>query len=79
MADEKQKTEELVKCVSELDIDEETKRSVLESIRKGQATKGIRILRQYRGEILNDLHSDQNRLYQIDFVLQKANIKERLL
>lgn len=72
MTDEIQKTEELIKCVSELDIDEEIKCSVIESIRKGQATRGIRLLRQYRGEILNDLHSDQNRLYQIDYVLQKA-------
>ena len=72
MADETQKTEELIKCVSELDIDKEIKCSVIESIRKGQTTKGIRMLRQYRGEILNDLHSDQNRLYQIDYVLQKA-------
>ena len=50
LADETQKTEELIKCVSELDIDEETKCSVIESIRKGQTTKGIRLLRQYRGE-----------------------------
>lgn len=66
MADETQKTEELIKCVSELDIDKEIKCSVIESIRKGQLTRGIRLLRQYRGEILNDLHSDQNKLYQID-------------
>lgn len=72
MADGTQKTEELIKCVSELDIDREIKCSVIESIRKGQPTTGIRLLRQYRGEILNDLHSDQNRLYQIDYVLQKA-------
>lgn len=72
MADETQKTEELIKCVSELDIDEEIKCSVIESIRKGQPTRGIQLLRQYRGEILNDLHSDQNKLYQIDYVLQKA-------
>lgn len=72
MADERQKAKELIKCVSELDIDREIKCSVIESIRKGQSTMGIRLLRQYRGEILNDLHSDQNRLYQIDYVLQKA-------
>ena len=48
MADETQKTEELIKCVSELDIDKEIKCSVIESIRKGQTTKGIRLLRQYR-------------------------------
>lgn len=72
MADETQKTEELIKCVSELDIDEEIKCSVIESIQKGQPTRGIRLLTQYRGEILNDLHSEQNRLYQIDYVLQKA-------
>ena len=30
MADETQKTEELIKCVSELDIDEETKCSVID-------------------------------------------------
>mgnify|MGYP000756440711 CR=1 FL=1 len=72
MADDKQKKEELIKCVSELDIDEETKGSILDSIRKGKSAMGIRLLRQYRGEILNDLHSDQNRLYQIDYVLQKA-------
>lgn len=72
MADKTQKTKELIKFVSELDIDEEIKCSVIESVRKGQTTRGIRLLRQYRGEILNDLHSDQNRLYQIDYVLQKA-------
>lgn len=72
MTAQKQKTEELIKCVSELDIDEKAKRSILDSIQKGQQEKGIRLLRQYRGEILNDLHSDQNKLYQIDYVLQKA-------
>lgn len=72
MADEKKKTEGLIKIVSELDIDDETKCSILDSIRKGQPAMGIRILRQYRGEILNDLHSDQNRLYQIDYALQNA-------
>lgn len=72
MVDENQKIEELIKCVSELDIDEETKCSTVEFIRKGQQTRGIQLLRQYRGEILSNLHSDQNKLYQIDFVLQKA-------
>lgn len=72
MADENERTEELIKCVSELDIDEQIKRSILDSIQKGCLTTGTRLLRQYRGEILNDLHCNQNRLYQIDYVLQKV-------
>lgn len=72
MEDEKQKTAKLIKSVSELDIDEETKVSILESIRKGQPAMGIRLLKHYRKEILSNLHNDQNRLYQIDYVLQQT-------
>lgn len=72
LADKKLKTDELLKCVSELDIDETTKNSVLSFIGSEQPLKGLRLLQQYRGEILKELHSEQNRLYQIDFVLQKA-------
>lgn len=66
------KTEEFSKCVSELNMDEEAKLAILDSIQKGQLLKGVRILQQYRGEILSELHSDQDKLYQIDFALQKA-------
>lgn len=72
MTNEAQEMEELVKCVLELDIDETTKLSVLDFIRKGQLSKGILLLRQCRGEILDYIHSNQDKLYQIDFVLQKA-------
>lgn len=72
MTEEERKTDELMKCISELDIDEEAKRSVLDFIQTGHLAKGIGLLRQYRGEILNDLHNNQNKLYEIDFALQKA-------
>ena len=64
--------EELVKCVLELDIDETAKLSVLDFIHKGQLSKAILLLQQYRREILNHIHNNQDNLYQIDFVLQKV-------
>ena len=64
--------EELIKCVLELDIDETTKLSVLDFIHKGQVLKAILLLQQYRGEILNHIHNNQDALYRIDFVLQKV-------
>lgn len=61
----------LLRCVLELDIDENIKKSILHCVEQQQTSKGIRLLKQCRGEILNNLHGEQNRLYQIDFVLQK--------
>lgn len=68
---EPQEIKELIKCVLELDIDETTKNSVLDFIRKGQSSKGILLLRQYRGKVLGYIHNSQDKLYQIDYVLQK--------
>lgn len=58
--------------VSELDIDDGIKSEMLDSIRKGQLGTAMQALRKYRSTVLAGLHSDQDRLYQIDFVLQKA-------
>ncbi len=72
MANKDIQTDELLKYVVELNIEEKTKAAILDAIQGGQRTKGIQLLKKYRSEILNDIHSDQDKLYQIDFILQKA-------
>lgn len=72
MTNETLENKELVKCIWELGIDETIKRPVLDFIQKGQLSKGILLLQQYRGEVLSRIHNNQDTLYQIDFVLKKA-------
>ena len=67
----KPKSDNLLKYIAELDIDEMIRESILAYIRAGQDEKGIKLLKQYRSEVLTENHATQNRLYQIDFVLQK--------
>ena len=71
MANKDIQTDELLKYVTELNIDQKTKAAIFDAIQTGQRAKSIRLLKKYRGEILHDIHSDQDKLYQIDFVLQK--------
>lgn len=63
---------DLTLLVSQLDIDDSVKSEMLESIRSGQTETAMRILKKYRSTVLDRLHSGQDKLYQIDFVLQKA-------
>ena len=72
MANKDIQTDELLKYVVELNVEEKTKAAILDAIQAGQSAKGIQLLKKYRSEILNDIHSDQDKLYQIDFILQKA-------
>ena len=72
MANKNIQTDELLKYVVELNINEKIKIAILDAIQSGQHAKGIGLLKQYRGEILHDIHSDQDKLYQIDFILQKV-------
>ena len=72
MANKDIQTDELFKYVVELNVEEKTKAAILDAIQSGQRAKGIQLLKKYRSEILNDIHSDQDKLYQIDFILQKA-------
>lgn len=65
-------TDELLNYVVELNIEEKTKAAILDAIQDDQRAKGIRLLKKYRSEILSDIHSNQDKLYQIDFILQKA-------
>lgn len=63
---------DLILLVSQLDIDDSVKSEMLESISNGQTETAIRALKKYRSTVLDRLHSGQDKLYQIDFVLQKA-------
>lgn len=68
---------DLASLVSELDIDDGVKNTAVAAIRSGQAESALRMLEKYRRTILTDLHSGQEKLYQIDFVLQKARQEEK--
>lgn len=68
--------DEFIKNVSALDIGADAKSAILEAARSGSISKAVRLLRRCRSEVLNDLHGEQERLYQIDFVLDKARFLE---
>lgn len=72
MVNKDMQADELLKYITELNIDKKAKATIIDAIQAGQRTKGIQLLKKYRSEILNDIHSDQDKLYQIDFILQKV-------
>lgn len=68
---------EIIDALTELEVDNDDIKKIIDFINKGEIEKAKTKLAKYRHTILNDLHLEQNKLYCLDYISNELEKKFR--
>ena len=63
----------LKKDLREMGLSERAVNPVVTAVQHGSSEKAKRLLLLIRSDLLNELHSSQNRLYRLDYILRELS------
>ncbi len=62
--------QKMICTLRDLEMEQDMIDKFLDNMRSGRCDSGKRILRSYRSKLLSDVHSGQDKLYRIDFLIR---------
>jgi hypothetical protein len=64
--------QELEAALTDLKLDEASRKAAAAYYEQGQTDAFVRLLTRHRTALLADVHEGRERLYELDYILQKA-------